>query len=213
MRKRLLAIVWMLLMLLAAGNAQNASPRRQPETIAPATASPLYDQKTVAAGKYNGPGGCAASSCHGSVQPKTTTRIFQNEYTIWIAQDKHARAFSVLQNNVSRRIAQNSEYRSHRLKRRSAWPATRSTSLPSSRRRPSSLADGVSCENCHGPASGWLGPHTTKNWPYEKSLQLGMYDTRNLEKRSHKMPDLPSGYGGKICRSRNDRRRTSRSYL
>src|ERR1700678_1722366 len=55
-------------------------------------------------GKYNGPGGCAASSCHGSVQPKQVTRIFQNEYTIWIAQDKHARAFSVLQNDVSRRI-------------------------------------------------------------------------------------------------------------
>jgi len=44
----------------------------------------------------------------------------------------------------------------------------------------------IGCENCHGPASGWLGPHTTKNWPHEKSVQLGMYDTRNLENRSAK---------------------------
>ena len=55
-------------------------------------------------GKYNGPGGCAASSCHGSVQPKQVTRILQNEYSIWIAQDKHAKAFSVLSNPVSVRM-------------------------------------------------------------------------------------------------------------
>ena len=87
MRKTLLAVVWLLLVLLAMGNTQTPGP------------TGLYPQKEVAAGKYNGPGGCAASSCHGSVQPKLTTRIFQNEYTIWIAQDKHARAFGVLQNS------------------------------------------------------------------------------------------------------------------
>jgi hypothetical protein len=48
------------------------------------------------------------------------------------------------------------------------------------------LDDGVSCESCHGPASGWLGPHTTRDWPHEKSLKLGMYDTRNLHKRAEK---------------------------
>jgi len=31
-----------------------------------------------------------------------------------------------------------------------------------------------------------LGPHTTKDWPHEKSLQLGMYDTRDLIKRSER---------------------------
>src|ERR1019366_4138489 len=107
MRKQPLAVVWLLLVLLVVGIAQSASPPGQTAITAPPTASPLYDQRAVAAGKYNGPGGCAASSCHGSVQPKTTTRILQNEYTIWIAQDKHARAFSVLQNNVSQQIGIN----------------------------------------------------------------------------------------------------------
>src|SRR6204780_5847195 len=92
MRRPLLAVIGMLLCLYAVGDTQTSDP-----TVP-------YPQKPVAAGKYNGPGGCAASSCHGSVQPKTTTPIFQNEYTIWIAQDKNARAFSVLQNDVSRRI-------------------------------------------------------------------------------------------------------------
>src|SRR5580700_10252707 len=97
MRKPLLAAVWLLLSPLAIGDAQNLDRTTSDQTA-------LYPQKNAPAGKYNGPGGCAASSCHGSVQPKTTTRIFQNEYTIWIAQDKHARAFSVLQNSVSQRI-------------------------------------------------------------------------------------------------------------
>lgn len=153
--------------------------------VAGRLAPPLYAQKSAAVGMYNGPGGCAASSCHGSVQPRTTTRIFQNEYTIWIAQDKHARAFGVLSNNVAERMGRilnigppakapkclvcHSLYVSSNLQAQSF-----------------ELADGVSCENCHGPASGWLGPHTTKDWPHENSLRLGMYDTRNLEKRSTK---------------------------
>jgi len=56
------------------------------------------------AGKYNGPGGCASSSCHGSIQPRQITRVGQNEYSIWAGQDKHARAYQVLSNAVSLRI-------------------------------------------------------------------------------------------------------------
>jgi hypothetical protein len=160
-----------------------ASISRAGRSAAPA--QPLYLQKTVAAGMFNGPGGCAASSCHGSVQPKTTTRIFQNEYTIWISQDKHARAFSVLQNNVSERIGRilNIEPPSKALKCLVCHALYVS---PTQQAHTFELGDGVSCENCHGPASGWLGPHTTRDWPHEKSVQLGMYDTRNLEKRSEK---------------------------
>jgi cytochrome c554/c'-like protein len=177
MRKPLLAVIWLLFVLLAVGNTQTPSPTGAPVG--------LYPQKTVAAGNYNGPGGCAASSCHGSVQPKTTTRILQNEYTIWIAQDRHARAFSVLQNKVSERIG-----KILNIGPPSQAPkclVCHSLYVPREQQAQTfELNDGVSCENCHGPASGWLGPHTTKNWPHEKSVQLGMYDTRNLESRSAK---------------------------
>jgi Cytochrome c554 and c-prime len=54
------------------------------------------------------------------------------------------------------------------------------------RARTFDLTDGVGCENCHGPASAWLGPHTTRDWKYDKSLDLGMYNTRDLIKRSEK---------------------------
>src|SRR5438128_2391726 len=60
-------------------------------------------QNTVV-GKYNGPGGCASSSCHGSIQPKQITHVAQNEYSIWAGQDKHARAYQMLSNDSSVRI-------------------------------------------------------------------------------------------------------------
>jgi hypothetical protein len=177
MRMALAAAGWFVLTIVAGSDAQTPS--------APGGASGPYSQKNAATGKFNGPGGCAASSCHGSVQPRTTTRIFQNEYTIWIAQDKHARAFSVLQNDVAQRIGTILNI---------GAPAKSPKCLvchalyvpPEQQAETFELADGVSCENCHGPASGWLGPHTTKDWPHEKSVQLGMYDTRNLENRSAK---------------------------
>ncbi|MGC2193615.1 MAG: multiheme c-type cytochrome [Terriglobales bacterium] len=136
-------------------------------------------------GKYDGPGGCASSSCHGSIQPKQVTRVAQNEYSIWAGQDKHARAYQVLSNPVSLRIGKILNI--GRPDQAQKCLACHALSVPSEQRAESfELADGVSCESCHGPASGWLGPHTTRDWPHEKSLQLGMYDTRDLIRRSER---------------------------
>jgi Cytochrome c554 and c-prime len=137
------------------------------------------------AGKYNGPGGCASSSCHGSIQPKQVTRIAQNEYSIWAGQDKHARAYQILSNPVSLRIGKILNI--GRPDQAQKCLACHALSVPNEQRAESfELVDGVSCESCHGPASGWLGPHTTRDWPHEKSVQLGMYDTRDLVKRSER---------------------------
>lgn len=152
----------------------------------------------ASAGKYIGPGGCAASSCHGSVVPKTTTRIFQNEYSIWITQDRHAKAYSVLYNDVSKHMWEilntDSEWVSKENPSHDKAPYEAKKCLdchalyvPQDLQAQSfGKEDGVSCESCHGPASGWLGPHTVRDWPHEKSVQLGMYDNRNLIKRSEK---------------------------
>src|SRR5277367_4340973 len=55
--------------------------------------------------KYIGPGSCAATSCHGSVRPVAGSRILQNEYSTWILQDKHSRAYSALTGEVGERMA------------------------------------------------------------------------------------------------------------
>ncbi|MBZ5598685.1 MAG: cytochrome c family protein [Acidobacteriia bacterium] len=153
--------------------------------LTPALAAGPPERAAAVSGKYVGPGGCAASSCHGSVQPKAVTRIFQNEYSIWIAQDKHARAFSVLSNPVSLRIGKILNI--GRPDQAAKCLVCHSLYVPTEQRAQIfELDDGVSCESCHGPASGWLGPHTQRDWPHEKSVSLGMYDTRNLTLRSEK---------------------------
>jgi hypothetical protein len=57
---------------------------------------------------------------------------------------------------------------------------------PAPQRAKSYTAEGVSCEACHGPASGWLGPHTTRGWTHAQSLAAGMHDTKDLERRTEK---------------------------
>jgi Cytochrome c554 and c-prime len=139
------------------------------------------------AGKFSGPGSCAASNCHGSVQPKTVVRIAQNEYSIWEAQDKHARAYAVLSNPVSIRMGKilglekppNESDKCLNCHALNVRPELRAQTFQT-------IEDGVSCESCHGPAVGWLGPHTLKNWTHEQSLKLGMYDTRDLTKRTER---------------------------
>src|SRR5947209_18984387 len=55
--------------------------------------------------KYIGPGSCAATSCHGSVKPVAGSRILQNEYSTWIIQDKHSRAYQALTGDLGERMA------------------------------------------------------------------------------------------------------------
>jgi hypothetical protein len=138
-------------------------------------------------GKFSGPGSCSASNCHGSVQPKNVVRIAQNEYSIWFAQDKHSRAYVVLSNPTSLRMGKilgleqppNKSDKCLNCHALNARPEQRAQTFQT-------LEDGVSCENCHGPAVGWLGPHTVKNWTHEQSVKLGMYDTRDLVKRTER---------------------------
>jgi hypothetical protein len=137
-------------------------------------------------GMYSGPGGCAASNCHGGVTAKTVTRVWQDEYTIWAAQGKHVKAYTMLSNPVSMRMAKILKMPANPNQSEKCL-ACHSIDAPPNLRAQSFQADeGVSCENCHGPAVGWLGPHTTRNWTHEQSLKLGMYDTRDLVLRAEK---------------------------
>ncbi len=136
-------------------------------------------------GRFTGPGSCSSSSCHGSVRPRTETRILQNEYSIWVVKDKHSRAFAVLSNPVGVRMT-----RILGLARAETEPKCLAchalNAAGDERGRTFDLSDGVSCESCHGPAAAWLGPHTTRNWTHKQSVQKGMYDTRDLVKRAEK---------------------------
>ena len=115
----------------------------------------------------------------------TQTRVWQNEYSTWVTQDKHSRAYTVLSGPVGVRMA-----------KILGLPAANTApkclachaidAAASQQARTFDISDGVSCESCHGPASAWLGPHTTVGWTHQQSLKLGMYDTRNLILRTQR---------------------------
>jgi hypothetical protein len=136
--------------------------------------------------KYIGPGSCAATSCHGSVKPIVGSRILQNEYSTWIIQDKHSRAYQALTGDVGERMARILKLGA-KAEEAPKCLACHALNPPLEQRgRAFEISEGVSCENCHGPASAWLGPHTTRSWAHEKSVALGMHDTRDVIHRTEK---------------------------
>jgi len=135
--------------------------------------------------KYIGPGSCAATSCHGSVKPVADSRILQTEYTTWILKDKHSRAFQALTGEVGERMARILKLGT-KAEESPKCLVCHALYAPEQRGRAFEISEGVSCENCHGPASAWLGPHTTRDWPHEKSVAQGMHDTRNVIHRTEK---------------------------
>lgn len=157
-------------------------------SLAPAWGQSRADKTSTQAAtpvQYVGAGGCSAPACHGSVRPMTQTRIWQNEYSTWVTQDKHSRAYTMLSGPVATRMAKI-------LGLPAATTAPKCLAChaidaaASQRARTFDISDGVSCESCHGPASAWLGPHTTVGWTHEQSVKLGMYDTRDIVQRTER---------------------------
>ncbi len=135
--------------------------------------------------QYTGPGSCASTTCHGSITPRNDNRVLQNEYSTWVVKDKHSKAYSALTGATGERMAQILG-----LKKAETAPkclACHALDVPVAQRaRTFDLSEGVSCENCHGPAAAWLGPHTERGWTHQQSIAVGMYDTRDVTRRAEK---------------------------
>src|SRR6266852_5016230 len=149
--------------------------------------------------KYIGPGSCAATSCHGSVKAVAGSRILQNEYSTWIIKDKHSRAYQALTSDVGERMARILKLGAKAEEAPKCLACHALNPPPEQRGRAFEISEGVSCENCHGPASAWLGPHTTRDWPHEKSVALGMHDTRNVIHRTEKCLECHLGTKNKFA--------------
>ena len=128
------------------------------------------------------------------------SRILQNEYSTWIISDKHSRAYQALTGEVGERMAKilklgKAEEAPKCLACHALAPAHELIG------RPFEVRDGVTCENCHGPAQGWLGQHTAKD-SAEKHGQsvhdFHMVDTRNVIVRTEKCLECHLGNAGKF---------------
>ncbi len=151
---------------------------------------------------FMGAASCNGSNCHGSTKPRPTRpegkfSIPQNEYWIWLDEDFHAKAYKVLTEPDSQRMAKNLGLEKAETSQRCL--VCHAVDVNEEQRGINyDLTEGVTCEGCHGPAEKWLGPHTRKDWTKEKGAALGMFDTKNLEKRTERCLACHLGVGENI---------------
>ena len=137
---------------------------------------------------FTGAGSCASSLCHGGIHPKKVPDIdiHQNELTVWMTKDKHAKAYEILLDQKSVMMARNLKL-PQKAEKSDQCLACHALNVPKNLRMATfDITDGVSCETCHGPAEDWLEPHTARDWTYEKSLEAGMYDLKDWVKRAER---------------------------
>jgi hypothetical protein len=130
-------------------------------------------------GMFVGSVGCKSSSCHGGAGPK------QDQYFTWSQKDFHTKAFAVLLNSRSERIAESLGIPAAQTSARCTVCHSPFQSVAPSRLAPGAHPDeGVSCETCHGAAGGWLRGHTRKDWSYSTRVGAGMRDLRSIYVRA-----------------------------
>jgi hypothetical protein len=109
-------------------------------------------------GKRMGVATCASTLCHGSARPLDARPVLQNEYVTWSHFDPHSRAYRVLLEEKSVRIA-----RRLGLKNAHEAPeclACHTDSVAVEQRGERFLvSDGIGCETCHGSAQNWIATH------------------------------------------------------
>ncbi len=191
------AILWIMASLQG---QEPEESRRSKQTLPSTNQIPSTENFTKSTGnlqRYQGTGSCSAVACHGGVgrndcnQPGSAG-IWKSEYTVWMTDDPHSRAFTILYDELATRIATNLAQGGQPTP---AWQDVRCLSCHTLPRSESELAattrfnaDGVGCESCHGPASNWIGQHTTTTWrsldPQTKERDYQFTNTKNLVKRT-----------------------------
>ena len=132
--------------------------------------------------KHLGVASCAGSTCHGGVLAYKDSPVLQNEYVTWQREDLHSKAYAVLLNDRSKRIAANLGLQSaHTAK--ICLDCHADNTEQTNRGRQFQISDGVGCEACHGGAIRWLGTHVA-GASHEENLKAGLYPTEDPLKRA-----------------------------
>jgi len=137
------------------------------------------------ADKHLGVATCANSMCHGSAQPFEKSNVMQNEFVTWQENDPHAKAYEILLNSESKRIAKNL----------GIGPAEEAPMcltchtdfVPEAQRGEKfQLSDGVGCESCHGGSERWIASHAAKDATHAQNVAFGLYPTDEPIARAEK---------------------------
>ena len=164
-------------------------PARLPDAVAPADDAKPYGVGT-AGFAHRASTSCAAASCHGGGQ----VGAVGSEHSTWARElsdaatgDPHAKAYSVLFNEVSARMGKALGIKEpHKEQRCLACHAVDSGA--ESETREQILAEGVGCGGCHGPAEKWVVEHIQPSWKarsnQEKWKEFGFVPNKNLVART-----------------------------
>lgn len=138
----------------------------------------------AAAGAHMGVGSCAGSTCHGRNEADGEV-VRQDELWRWQEESTpggaHSRAFRVL-----------GEPRSLAIGKKLGIGDPRSAAMclgchatpAASKGARYQVSDGVSCEACHGAASGWLASHYATGTSHARNVSQGMIPLENAQARA-----------------------------
>lgn len=141
---------------------------------------------------------CASSVCHGSIQPRQTTRVLQNEYVVWSRLDSHRNAYETLHSEESAWIAKNLGLpNAHEAKVCLDCHGDNVASKHQGSRF--QISDGIGCESCHGGAERYLTSHTDPDQSHADNIADGLYPTDNVETRAALCFSCHIGHESKIA--------------
>jgi len=153
--------------------------------------------KEAVPGNTMGATTCGQSTCHSANIPWPNSAVAQNEFTQWQIKDPHSGSYKTLTSKKARRIAR---FTSQGDPTQSAkCLGCHAFQVPKIRQEQSyDITEGVTCEACHGPASGWLGVHTAGLYFYSKNVEKGMYPTTDPTARAKLCLSCHVGDGDKF---------------
>lgn len=153
--------------------------------------------------RWVGSASCSSAGCHGGAdRPRFSAGDPWSPaaYHVWVQNDPHAQSYYTLLSEQSRRMVKLLGWRpAHREERCLVCHAPEGAGKPMTVSQRHTPVDGVGCESCHGPAEGWLAPHSRPEWmalsPAAKS-QRGLRDLDSLAVRSEVCADCHVGSPG-----------------
>jgi len=154
--------------------------------------------------KFDGATTCNAAKCHGAGDATSPPTKIGSEYNIWLDKDVHAQAFkSLTKPKVDKyppeaypdisKIGANLKIadvtKDDRCLVCHALPV-----LANLQGEKFTMAEGNTCNACHGPSEKWRGPHEKKEWTADQRKKnpthdallkaVGIYDTRVVSARA-----------------------------
>ena len=117
-------------------------------------------------------GSTSCKSCHGDpAGDPSAPPVKGSEYTVWSTLDKHHLSYATLQSDQSKAIATKGGYGDPTTS--SKCLACHALDVPAALQGPDfKIAEGNTCDSCHGPAELWSGTDVPGGWSRVRGFPL-----------------------------------------